>query len=91
MFEPLNAEDPEAGKGMLLLAYFLQSILLPLSSCGQRFFYDGFVEAKKIIIIKFSKKCRRVHLYCIVLYCISDVILNYKLRRHVIRTFDFIP
>ena len=66
MFEPLNAEDPEAGKGILLLAYFLQSILLPLSSCGQRFFYDGFVEAKK----KNSKKCHRVHLYCIVLYCI---------------------
>ena len=63
MFEPLNAEDPEAGKGTLLLAYFLQSILLPLSSCGQRFFYDGFVEAKKK---KNSKKCHRVHLYCIV-------------------------
>ena len=47
MFEPLNAEDPEAGKGMLLLAYFWQSILLPLSSCGQRFFYDGFIEAKE--------------------------------------------
>ena len=89
MFEPLNAEDPEAGKGMLLLAYFLQSILLPLSSCGQRFFYDGFVEAKE-------KKQQEVPsssfvLYCIVLYCISDAILNYKLRRHVIRTFDFIP
>ena len=67
MFEPLNAEDPEAAKGMLLLAYFLQSILLPLSSCGQRFFYDGFVEAKK------KKKLQEVPsssfvLYCIVLY-----------------------
>ena len=68
MFEPLNAEDPEAGKGMLLLAYFLQSILLPLSSCGQRFFYDGFVEAKKKNKKKNSKKCHLVHLYCIVLY-----------------------
>ena len=75
MFEPLNAEDPEAGKGMLLLAYFLQSILLPLSSCGQQ------------------KKTARssIEFICIVLYCISDAILNYKLRRHVIRIFDFIP
>ena len=68
MFEPLNAEDPEAAKGMLLLAYFLQSILLPLSSCGQRVFYDGFVEAKKK-----KKKLQEVPsssfvLYCIVLY-----------------------
>ena len=62
MFEPLNAEDPEAGKGMLLLAYFLQSILLPLSSCGQRFFYDGFVEAKK--------KQQEVPSSSFVLYCI---------------------
>ena len=66
MFEPLNAEDPEAGKGMLLLAYFLQSILLPLSSCGQRFFYDEFVEAKK------KKKTARssIEFICIKLYCI---------------------
>ena len=86
MFEPLNAEHPEAGKGMLLLAYFLQSILLPLSFCGQRFFYDGFVEATRSAI---EFIC--IVLYCIVLYCISDANLNYKLRRHVIRTFDFIP
>ena len=50
----------------LILAYFLQSILLPLSSCGQRFFYDGFVEAKK------KKKTARsaIEFICIVLYCI---------------------
>ena len=87
MFEPLNAEDPEAAKCILLLAYFLQSILLPLSSCGQRFFYDGFVEAKK----KKTTARSAIEFICIVLYCISDAILNYKLRRHVIRTFDFIP
>ena len=63
MFEPLNAEHPEAGKGMLLLAFFLQSILLPLSSCGQRFFYDGFVEAKK------KKKQQEVPSSSFVLYC----------------------
>ena len=57
MFEPLSAEDPEAGKGILLLAYFLQSILLPLSSCGQRFFYDEFVEAKK----KKNKNSKKFH------------------------------
>ena len=87
LFELLNAEDPEVGKGMLLLAYFLKSILLAASVSST----TDLSKQKKN-----SKKCHRVNLYCIllyciVLYCISDAILNYKLRRHVIRTFDFIP
>ena len=42
---------------MLLVVYLLQCILLPLSSCGQLFFYDGFVEVKK----KNCKKCHPFH------------------------------
>ena len=42
---------------MLLVVYLLQCILLPFSSCGQLFLYDGFVEVKK----KNSKKCHPFH------------------------------
>ena len=44
---------------MLLVVYLLQCILLPLSSCGQLFVYDGFVEVKKKK--KNSKKCHPFH------------------------------
>ena len=73
----LNAEDPQAGKSMLLVVYLLQCILLPLSSCGQLFVYDGFVEVKK-------KTARSA------IHFISDAIFNSKLGRHLIRTFNFI-
>ena len=44
---------------MLLVVYLLQCILLPLSSCGQLFLYDGFVEVKKKK--KKKKKCHPFH------------------------------